>query len=151
MLCDSGYTIVGLRDFFQKSVCSLNGGLAAWGCPHKKKGELVKFICLLQAGPWARPPPQSPHRGRPHVPTVESRIKASPVDLVGGGFAPQGTAGNVTPGKWCHWRPAGGGQVPFSSRQSRTGLPVEFPRHNASGATAKKLQSNPNPAALAEI
>lgn len=64
MLCDSGYTIVGLRDFFQKGVCSLNGALAAWGCPHKKKACQVH---LPPAGRTVGPPtsPVTPQREAP--------------------------------------------------------------------------------------
>lgn len=40
--CDSGYKSVGLHDFFQKGICSLSGGVAAWRVSGGGAGSLSR-------------------------------------------------------------------------------------------------------------
>lgn len=130
-ICDSGYRSVGLHDFFSERRLLLKWRLGCLGNPCRRSGEHVTVMCLLLAGLCARPPPLSPQRGRLRVPTVESKVRASPVGLIGDGCAPQGMPDNVWKQFWLShlgvvsWHPVGGGLVLCRGLQPRAGLPTE--------------------------
>lgn len=125
------YRSVGLHDFFQKGICSLNGGLAAWGTPAGGMGSMSRssVSCWQDCAPARLP--GHPGEGGATFPlwSPESR----PAQWVSSGMVvpPRGCPTMSGNSFGCHtwgwhpWQPVGGGQVLFSGPQSRAGLPTE--------------------------
>lgn len=130
-ICDSGYRSVGLHDFFQKGICSLNGGLAAWGTPAGGVGSMSRssVSCWQDCAPARLP--RHPTEGGATFPlwSPESRpaqwVSSGMVVPPRGCLTMSGNSFGCHTWGWHPWQPVGGGQVLFSGPQSRAGLPTE--------------------------